>query len=146
MFETMKQFDLIVPFNLQVPDLSSKVLSTLAVFLGLPHVHVRKTTATKLYEALILHADACGIPENNLEEVSHSEIFIYLIVFVRFCQTWNNWKNNSNKSFFLFSKFQIMNCLLETDWGQNIAEIRQIRNNLCQLMNIKPPVTAATAK
>lgn len=55
--------------NLQVPDLSSKVLSTLSIFLGLPHVHVRKTTATKLYEALILHADACGVPEENLDEV-----------------------------------------------------------------------------
>lgn len=52
-----------------MPDLSSKVLSTLSIFLGLPHVHVRKTTATKLYEALILHADACGIPEESLEEV-----------------------------------------------------------------------------
>lgn len=53
----------------QVPELSSKVLSTLSIFLGLPHVHVRKTTATKLYEALILHADACGVPEENLDEV-----------------------------------------------------------------------------
>lgn len=56
-------------FIIQVPDLSAKVLSTLAIFLGLPHVHVRKTTATKLYEALILHADVCGVPEENLEEV-----------------------------------------------------------------------------
>lgn len=60
-------------FSIQVPDLSTKVLSTLSIFLGLPHVHVRKTTATKLYEALILHADACGIPEENLDEVSHVE-------------------------------------------------------------------------
>lgn len=56
-------------FPIQVPELSAKVLSTLSIFLGLPHVHVRKTTATKLYEALILHADACGISEENLDEV-----------------------------------------------------------------------------
>lgn len=50
-------------------ELSPKILSTLSIFLGLPHVHVRKTTATKLYEALILHADACAIPEENLDEI-----------------------------------------------------------------------------
>lgn len=56
-------------FFLKVPALCTKVLSTLSIFLGLPHVHVRKSTATKLYEALILHADACEISEENLEEV-----------------------------------------------------------------------------
>lgn len=55
---------------LQVPELSAKVLSTLSVFLGLPHVHVRKCTATKLYEALILHADVCGIFDEKLDDVS----------------------------------------------------------------------------
>lgn len=65
-----------------MPDLSSKVLSTLSIFLGLPHVHVRKTTATKLYEALILHADACGIPEENLDEVI-SEIRWLLRIFLK---------------------------------------------------------------
>lgn len=45
-------------------------MSTLSVFLGLPHVHVRKCTATRLYEALILHADACGISEEKLDFVS----------------------------------------------------------------------------
>lgn len=53
----------------QVTELSSKILGTLSIFLGLPHVHVRKSTATKLYEALVLHADACNIPEDNLEEI-----------------------------------------------------------------------------
>lgn len=53
----------------QVTELNSKILSTLSIFLGLPHVHVRKSTATKLYEALILHADACNIPEDNLDEI-----------------------------------------------------------------------------
>lgn len=71
-----------------MPDLSSKVLSTLSIFLGLPHVHVRKTTATKLYEALILHADACGIPEENLDEVISKirwlpRIFLKIIDFFR---------------------------------------------------------------
>lgn len=53
----------------QVPTLSKLVLSTLAIFLGLHHVGVRKNTATKLYEALMLHADVCGIDEENLDEV-----------------------------------------------------------------------------
>lgn len=68
-------------------ELSSKILSTLSLFLGLPHVHVRKTTASKLYEALILHGDACDIPEENLDEVSSrigclnfNLIFRYLII------------------------------------------------------------------
>lgn len=54
----------------QVKDLNLKVLAILTVFLGLPHVHIRKTTAAKLYEALILHADACDIPEEKLDDVS----------------------------------------------------------------------------
>lgn len=45
------------------------MLSTLSIFLGLQHVGVRKTTATKLYEALILHADVCDIDEENLDEI-----------------------------------------------------------------------------
>lgn len=74
---------------IQVPELSPKVLTTLSIFLGLPHVHVRKTTATKLYEALILHADTCGISEDNLDEVSFYQFelissFIYLINFLLF--------------------------------------------------------------
>lgn len=39
-----------------------------------------------------------------------------------------------------------MNILSETDWGQPITEIRLIRNKLCDLLKIKPPVTTATAK
>lgn len=93
----------------QVPSLSTKVLSYLAIFLGLTHVHVRKSTASKLYEALILYGDSIGIPEENLDE--------------------------------------IMNGLSETDWGMPLNEVRPIRNNLCLLMGIKPPVsTAATTK
>ena len=55
--------------SFQVPQLSSKILTNLSLFLGLTHVHVRKCTATKLYEALILYGDECGIPEENLDEV-----------------------------------------------------------------------------
>lgn len=112
-----------------MPDLSSKVLSTLSIFLGLPHVHVRKTTATKLYEALILHADACGIPEENLDEV---------------ISAFDNISKNENVDQRKFLSFQIMNCLSEVDWGQDITKIRQIRNELCLKLNIKPPVTAAS--
>lgn len=90
---------------IQVPTLCTKVLSYLAIFLGLTHVHVRKCTASKLYEALILYGDSIGIPEENLDE--------------------------------------IMNCLSETDWGLSLNEIRPIRNNLCTMMGVKPPVSNA---
>lgn len=56
---------------IQVPRLCKRVLSKMSVFLGLTHVHVRKTTATKLYEALALHGDVCcsDIPEENMDEI-----------------------------------------------------------------------------
>ncbi|KAI9585972.1 tubulin-specific chaperone D [Glossina fuscipes] len=89
----------------QVPHLCKKVLSKLSVFLGLTHVHIRKTTATKLYEALALHGEVCNIPEENMEAV--------------------------------------LNLLSETDWGLPLLEVRPIRNELCKLMDIKPPQSAA---
>lgn len=90
----------------QVPVLCKKVLSKLSVFLGLTHVHIRKTTATKLYEALALHGDVCDISEDNMDE--------------------------------------ILNLLSETDWGLPLVEVRPIRNQLCELLGIKPPMSAAT--
>lgn len=54
---------------LQVQRLSKKVLSKLSIFLGLTHVHIRKTAATKLYEALLIHGDACGIKEENMDAI-----------------------------------------------------------------------------
>jgi len=54
---------------LQVPRLSRRILSKLSVFLGLQHVHVRKTAATKLYEALALHGDVTEVPEDNMDEI-----------------------------------------------------------------------------
>lgn len=47
----------------------TKVLAVLAVYLGLMHVHVRKCTATKLYEAIVIHGDKSCIPEENVDEV-----------------------------------------------------------------------------
>lgn len=91
----------------QVPRLCKKVLSKMSVFLGLTHVHIRKTTATKLYEALALHGDVCEISEENMDE--------------------------------------ILNLLSETDWGMPLVEVRPIRNQLCELMGIKPPMSAAQA-
>ncbi|XP_063824172.1 tubulin-specific chaperone D [Ostrinia nubilalis] len=35
---------------------------------------------------------------------------------------------------------QIMSILAETDWEKDVAELRPIRNDLCDLMNIKRPV------
>ncbi|EDX03409.1 tubulin-specific chaperone D [Drosophila simulans] len=92
---------------LQVPRLSKRILSKLSVFLGLQHVHVRKTAATKLYEALALHGDVTEVPEENMDE--------------------------------------ILTLLSETDWTQPLVEVRPLRNQLCQLMNIKPPVSGAAA-
>lgn len=42
--------------------------------------------------------------------------------------------------------YQILNILSETDWGAPITEIRLLRNKLCELLNIKPPVSTAIAK
>ncbi|XP_036329001.1 tubulin-specific chaperone D-like [Rhagoletis pomonella] len=89
----------------QVPYLCKRILSKMAIFLGLTHVHVRKTSATKFYEALALHGDACDIPEENMDE--------------------------------------ILNLLSETDWGLPLIAVRPIRNQLCELMGIKPPVSGA---
>lgn len=91
---------------IQVPRLCPKILSKMMVFLGRPHVHVRKTAAIKLYEALIVHGDGSGIDEENMDEV--------------------------------------LNLLSETNWGQDIAEIRPIRNELCRLCGVKVPVTVAS--
>lgn len=54
---------------MQVQRLSKKVLSKLSIFLGLTHVHIRKTAAAKLYEALLIHGDVCGIKEENMEQI-----------------------------------------------------------------------------
>ncbi|EDW63994.1 tubulin-specific chaperone D [Drosophila virilis] len=92
---------------IQVPRLSKRVLSKMSVFLGLQHVHVRKTAATKLYEALALHGDVTEIPEENMDE--------------------------------------ILTLLSETDWTLPLVEVRPLRNELCNLMGIKPPVSGAAA-
>lgn len=91
----------------QVPRLSKRVLSKLSVFLGLQHVHVRKTAANKLYEALALHGDVTEIPEENMDD--------------------------------------ILTMLSETDWTLPLVEVRPLRNELCHLMGIKPPVSGAAA-
>lgn len=91
---------------IQVKSLVNKIFSKVSVFLGLPLVHVRKTTATKFYEALLLYGDQTDIDEDNLDTV--------------------------------------YNLLTDTDWGQSLEQVRPIRNELCLLIGIKPPV-AATA-
>lgn len=93
---------------IQVPKLCPKILSKMAIYLGQPHVHIRKSTASKLYEALTLYGDASGIPDENLDEV--------------------------------------LNLLSETDWGMPLNDVRPIRNNLCILMGVKPPVSAVKAQ
>ena len=76
----------------------------MGVFLGLTHVHIRKSAALKLYEAMLLYGDTTDVPEENLEE--------------------------------------ILNTLMDTDWSQPLNEVRPIRNHLCDLLNVKAPVSA----
>jgi tubulin-specific chaperone D len=55
---------------IQVPRLCMKVFSKMGIFLGLNHVHVRKSTALKLYEALVVHGDSIDrMTEESLDEV-----------------------------------------------------------------------------
>ncbi|XP_055382719.1 tubulin-specific chaperone D [Condylostylus longicornis] len=89
---------------IQVPQLMNKIFSKMAIFLGLTHVHIRKTTATKLYEALALYGENCNIDETKLEK--------------------------------------ILELLSETDWGMSLNDVRPIRNEICMLLGIKPPVSA----
>lgn len=92
---------------IQVPRMCPKILTKMSVFLGSTHVHIRKSTATKLYEALTLHGDTSSIPEDNLDEV--------------------------------------MGILSETEWGLPLADVRTIRNDLCVLMGVKPPIVMGGA-
>lgn len=91
----------------QVPRLSKRILSKMSIFLGLQHVHVRKTAANKLYEALALHGDCTEIPEDNMDD--------------------------------------ILALLSERDWTLPLVDVRPLRNELCHLMGIKPPVIGAAA-
>ncbi|XP_037958077.1 tubulin-specific chaperone D [Teleopsis dalmanni] len=91
---------------LQVRSMTKKILSKLSLILGLTHVHIRKTTATKLYEALALYGENCEISEESLDEV--------------------------------------LTLLSETDWGLPLVEVRPIRNEICVLLNIKPPTPGPT--
>ncbi|ALC39422.1 CG7261 [Drosophila busckii] len=92
---------------IQVPRLSRRIFAKMSVFLGLQHVHVRKTAATKLYEALALHGDATEIPEENMDE--------------------------------------ILSLLSETDWTAPLVQVRPLRNQLCNLIGIQPPVSGGAA-
>lgn len=77
----------------------------MGIFLGLTHVHIRKSAALKLYEAMLIYGDTTDVSEENLDEVG--------------------------------------NILMETDWTQPLNEVRPIRNQLCDLLGVKPPVAAA---
>ncbi|XP_052862271.1 tubulin-specific chaperone D [Anopheles cruzii] len=85
------------------PRLCNRVLSKLVVYLGMVCVNVRRETALKMYETLLVFGDQTCIPEENLDEV--------------------------------------LVCLSEEKWDGELDEARQIRNRLCLLMGVKPPVT-----
>lgn len=59
---------------IQIPVLCSRVLSMLALYLGYSYVHVRKSTAAKLYETILIHGqvhgDCSGIPEENITSIA----------------------------------------------------------------------------
>jgi hypothetical protein len=38
---------------------------------------------------------------------------------------------------------EILTLLMDTDWAQSLNEIRPIRNHLCDLLGVKPPITSA---
>lgn len=96
---------LILLFHWQVRSLCPKVFTKMGIFLGLTHVHIRKSAALKLYEAMLIYGDTTDVPEDNLDEIS--------------------------------------NILMDTDWTQPLSEVRPIRNQLCDLLGVKPPVTAS---
>lgn len=74
----------------------------MGIFLGITHVHIRKTAALKLYEAILLYGDTTDVPEENLDEIS--------------------------------------NLLMDFDWTQSLTEVRPMRNQLCELLGVKPPL------
>ncbi|XP_050073565.1 tubulin-specific chaperone D [Anopheles maculipalpis] len=85
------------------PKICKRVLSKLVVYLGMVCVNIRRETALKMYETLLVYGDQTAIPEENLDDV--------------------------------------LVCLSEEKWDGELDEARQIRNKLCALMGIKPPVT-----
>ncbi|XP_053674003.1 tubulin-specific chaperone D [Anopheles nili] len=85
------------------PKICKRVLSKLVVYLGMLCVNIRRETALRMYETLLVYGDQTSIPEENLDEV--------------------------------------LVCLSEEKWDGELEEARQIRNKLCTLMNIKPPIT-----
>ncbi|GLG98265.1 Tubulin-specific chaperone D [Gryllus bimaculatus] len=80
---------------------SKGALVQLSIFLCSYYLTVRRATAAKLYESLLLYGDESIIPEENLDEV--------------------------------------MTVLSETDWEDEVANVKPIRNSLCGLMNIPVP-------
>lgn len=84
------------------PRICKRVLSKLVMYLGMLCVNIRRETALKMYETLLVYGDQTCIPEDNLDEV--------------------------------------LACLSEEKWDGELEEARRIRNQLCVLMGIKPPV------
>ncbi|XP_065073427.1 tubulin-specific chaperone D [Ochlerotatus camptorhynchus] len=84
------------------PKICKRVLSKLVMYLGMLCVNIRRETALKMYETLLVYGDQTCIPEENLDEV--------------------------------------LACLSEEKWDGELDEARKIRNQLCLLVGIKPPV------
>ncbi|VVD01854.1 unnamed protein product [Leptidea sinapis] len=81
---------------------STNALGQLVIYLCYSHKYTRRCAAARLYEALTLYGDVCGVPAHNLD--------------------------------------QVMSILADTDWEQDVTILRPIRNEICDLMEIKRPV------
>ncbi|KAM3967151.1 tubulin folding cofactor D [Aphomia sociella] len=79
-----------------------RALGQLVIYLCYADRYVRRCAAARLYEALTLYGDDCGLPSENID--------------------------------------QVMTILADTDWEKDVADLRPIRNELCDLMDIKRPV------
>ncbi|XP_026481813.1 tubulin-specific chaperone D [Ctenocephalides felis] len=93
---------------IQFESVRRKALIQISVLLGHSVMHVRKTTATKFYEALIIHSDCLDIPGDDLDEV--------------------------------------MTYLSEGNWDGSVQEVRTMRNDVCKLLGVPPPITPGSSQ
>uniref|UniRef100_A0AAG5D4A2 Tubulin-specific chaperone D n=2 Tax=Anopheles atroparvus TaxID=41427 RepID=A0AAG5D4A2_ANOAO len=71
MAQTKKHVDSIPVYCalMLAPKICKRVLSKLVVYLGMVCVNIRRETALKMYETLLVYGDQTCIPEENLDEV-----------------------------------------------------------------------------
>ncbi|XP_018322258.1 tubulin-specific chaperone D [Agrilus planipennis] len=107
-YKLVDGIDVLCQFIQVRSEVCSTALVQLSILLCHRQIYIRRSTATKLYEALLVYGDNSVIPSENLDE--------------------------------------IMNILSMTNWEEPLENLREIRNNLCTLMNIKKPVSKSVNK